>query len=57
MSSMTPWQPPQSSPAQHALMTAWTVEAPASIAVLTSFSVTARQMQTYIPNLCLKDNE
>jgi hypothetical protein len=46
---MTPWHAPQSSPAQQAFVTAATVFAPPSIAALTSRSVTARQMQTYIP--------
>jgi len=50
---MTPWQAPQSSPAQQAFVTAATVSAPPSMASLTSRSVTARQMQTYIPTTSL----
>jgi hypothetical protein len=55
--SIESWQAPQSSPAQHACVTACTVSAPASIAAFTSSSVTARQTQTYIQNLKPKDNE
>jgi hypothetical protein len=48
ISSMIPWQLPQSSPAQQAPVTASTLSAPASMAALTVSSVTARQTQTYI---------
>ncbi len=48
MSSIMPWQAPQSPPARHAFVTASRVCAPFAMAPSTSESVTSMQTQTYI---------